>query len=151
MPNTAAVEADRADFETYIAAELRGRSGTERTEAEAFLRANPGMSVRDWKGKGFPMSLGEPDQEDWSDLDPDQVREAATRQPARLLARNVRQAAGRDPSLVWNPLARRYRRRVAGEERCGGLGQGGDTGPNGSAPYGTAERRETDARAPTSG
>lgn len=142
-------QADRADFEAYIAAELRGRSGEERADAEAYLRTHPGMSIRDWKAKGYPMSLGEPGEDEWADLDADQVRAAATRQPARLLARNVRQAAGRDPSLVWNPLARRYRRRLPGEERCAGIGQGGDTGPLAPAPYGLSRARDDSAPPPT--
>lgn len=85
----------------------------ERSELARFLRSNPGMTVRDWKGKGptLPHDAA-PGEAHWAKLSASEVRDAAANAFARDLPRNVRQAAGRDPALIWNPLARKYRRRL---------------------------------------
>jgi len=105
--------ADLADFEAYIAHQLRGWGEVERADLEAYLRRFPGHSVGDWKAKGLTCPLdAEPHAKPWWKLKPAEVREAGTRTIARDLPRNVRQAAGRDPGLIWNPLARKYRLRL---------------------------------------
>lgn len=144
------LEADRTDFDAYIAGQLRGWTDPNRGEVEAFLRAHPGSSVRDWKGKGHeaPAPASE-DEAAWASLDPNEVRDRATATVARLLTRNIRQAAGRDPSLIWNPLARKYRLRLASEEARDGPEQDGGAGRAAATPYGAAEARETGALDPT--
>lgn len=102
---------DLADFEAFIDAALRGRTGAERLDLEQYLRSHPGHTVRDWKGKGDPHFLcpDETDEPSWDRLNTAQVQEVATREVARNLPRNVRQAAARDACLIWSSLARRYR------------------------------------------
>lgn len=108
--------ADLADFEDYIASQTAGRTGAERDELEAYLRRFPGHSVSDWKAKGLPHPLdAEPYQKPWRKLPREEVRAEGTRTIARDLPRNIRQAAARDPDLIWNPLARKYRLRVDGD------------------------------------
>jgi hypothetical protein len=108
--------ADLADFEQYIADQLRGRGETECADLEAYLRRFPGHSVADWKGKSMcPPLDAAPYHRPWSKLKAEEVREAATRAIARDLPRNVRQAAGRDPALIWNEYARKYRLRMPGD------------------------------------
>jgi hypothetical protein len=85
------------------------------TELDRYLAANPGMTARDWKGKGFTkhspfdkhyVAPGEPP---WDQLDRDEVRLLATRNKARFLSRGQRMAAGRDPGLVWDERSLSYR------------------------------------------
>lgn len=103
---------DIEDFDRHIARLLRGRNDAEREELQHFLRANPGMTVRDWKGKGPSIPLDpEPREKPWHQLRQVDVREAATTAFARELPRNLRQAAARDPSLIWSPLGK-YRLRL---------------------------------------
>jgi hypothetical protein len=115
---------DCADFEQFIAGQLRNWIGTERKEIESYLRRSPGHTVRDWKGKGDPDFLppSERSECDWNQLPRDDVREIATINIARDLPANVRQAAARDPALIWNPLARRYRFRQS-DDPVHGRGQ----------------------------
>lgn len=83
----------------------------------AYLATNPNMTARDYKGKGFDIfhpfdkHYVEPGEKPWHKLDPEQVRVAATSDKARFLSKGVRQAAGRDPGLVWDEKAGAYRRR----------------------------------------
>jgi hypothetical protein len=105
--------ADLDDFEQYIAHQLRGWADEERADLEAYLRRFPGHSVADWKAKGPTGPLdAEPYEPIWSKLEAAVVREVGTRTVARDLPRNYRQAAARDPGLIWNPLARKYRLRL---------------------------------------
>jgi hypothetical protein len=105
-----------ADFEQYIAYQLQGWAETERPDLEAYLRRFPGHSVADWKAKGPTSPLdAAPYDTPWSKLPVAEVHEAATRTIARDLPRNVRQAAARDRSLIWNLLARKYRLRLPGD------------------------------------
>lgn len=108
--------ADLDDFEQYIARQTRGRDGSDRDDLEAFLRAFPGLSVGDWKGKGLeaPMDAW-PWEKPWQKLKAAEVRDAATRTIARDLPRNIRQAAGHDSGLIWNNYARKYRLRLASD------------------------------------
>lgn len=91
---------------------------SEQTDAEAFLAANPDKTLRDYKGKGFnyfhpfDKHLVLEGEKPWHKLDKKQVREAATSDKARFLSKGERQAAGRDPALVWDERTRSYRRRV---------------------------------------
>ena len=107
---------DIDDFEAHIAHLLRGRSGDDREKLERFLRANPGMTVRDWKGTG-PSTLPDPlpGEKPWHRLNPAEVATEAVRWFARELPRNLRQAAARHPGLIWNRLARKYRARAPGD------------------------------------
>jgi len=115
--------ADLADFEEYIAYQLRGWGEVERAELESYLRRIPGHSVADWKAKGLTHPLdGEPHEKPWWKLKPEEVREEATRTISRDLPRNIRQAASRDPGLIWNPLARKYRLRLPSDPLAGGGG-----------------------------
>lgn len=112
----AATPADRADFEGYIAQCLDGRTGDERAELERYLRANPGSTVRDWSD-GYPRQLCEIEVDHHAPASGRAriayVREKATRSLAHTLPLDIRREAARDTALVWNPLARRYRARVA--------------------------------------
>ncbi|WP_294289096.1 hypothetical protein [uncultured Sphingomonas sp.] len=105
---------------------LQNQPAGQINDAEAFaayLAANPGKTVRDWKGKDwvafdkFYVGSGEVP---FDRLDRDQVRYQADGVPARFLPRNVRQAAGRDPGMVWDEVARAYRLAPARKprERC---------------------------------
>lgn len=144
------LEADRADFDAYIAGQLRGRSGPEREEVEGFLRAHPGSAARDWKGKGCEApALDQADEAPWFDLREADVRALATATVARLLPRNVRQAAGRDASLIWNPLARKYRLRLDAEKACAAPVQYLAPAERLIGPYGPSGGRETAAPIPT--
>lgn len=146
------LEADRADFGAYIDAQLRGWADPQRAEAERWLRQHPGMSARDWKGKGCDAPApAEAHEAEWSSLDPIEVRERATTTVARLLTRSTRQAAGRDLSLIWNPLARKYRLRLAGEEGRDAPRQDGGDGGVAATAYGAAEGRGTGASEPEGG
>lgn len=110
-------QADTADFELFIEQELRGRSGPDRAELEHYLRTHPGDDIRDWK-HGSTRDLLNPQETDCympSSGKTEYVRALATRELARRLPREVRQAAGQDDALAWNELARRYRPRQAGE------------------------------------
>lgn len=78
----------------------------------AYLAANPGKTVRDWKGKdwvAFDKFYVGPSEVPFDRLDRNQVRYQADGVPARFLPRNVRQAAGRDAGMVWDEAARAYR------------------------------------------
>lgn len=153
MNNEQYLEADRADFDAYVASQLNGWTDPLRAEVEGFLRAYPGSSVRDWKGKGCDAPMpAQADEAAWLDLDPNEVRHRAIATVARLLTRNIRQAAGRDPSLIWNPLARKYRLRLASEDGRADAGQGEGTGRDAATPYGSPEAAEQSAvMAPTPG
>jgi hypothetical protein len=79
-----------------------------------YLAANPAMTPRDFKGKGFSrfqpfnphyVGLNEPA---WNTLDRGEVRRLAVREKARFLPRCVRMAAARDPGLIWCPRTRSY-------------------------------------------
>jgi len=113
---------DIADFEEYIASQLQGRKGAEAKDVECYLRRFPGRNIRDWKGEGDPDYLPDarPHEEPWHRLNQREVRAEATQCIARSLPANVRQAAARDPELVWNPLARRYRFRQPDDPPHGG-------------------------------
>jgi hypothetical protein len=112
-------EADLADFEAFIAAQTDHMREPDRSDCHSYLRAHPGHSIRDWKGKSASCLLpgATRDEKPWQSLKPVVVREAATSDLARHLPHNVRQAAAHDPELVWNPLARKYRLRQPGDPR----------------------------------
>lgn len=104
---------DALDRDAHIARLASQWAEPERSELARFLRANPGMTVRDWKGKGPSLPVdAQPSERHWAKLSPREVRKAAAIASARDLPCNVRQAAGRDPALIWNPLARKYRLRL---------------------------------------
>ncbi len=110
-------QANLADLEEYITRQIDNMAEPDRSDFANYLRTHPGHSMRDWKGKSVGRflcgaALGE---KLWSTLKPLAVRQQATRELARQLPLNVRQAAARDPELVWNPLARKYRLRVPGD------------------------------------
>ena len=107
---------DIADFEAHIAPLIQARWPEEREGFERFLRANPGMTVRDWKGKGPSLPLDpQPWEKPWHKLKPDEVATEAVRCFARELPHNLRLAAARHPDLVWNDYARKYRLRLPGD------------------------------------
>lgn len=81
----------------------------------AFLAANPAMTPRDFKGKGFgafapfdPHHVG-PKELPWREQDRREVRALAITYPARFLTKGVRQAAARDAGLTWDEVTGRYR------------------------------------------
>lgn len=114
---------DKQDFESHLASLLCGWEEPERSELEGFLRANPGMTVRDWKGLGPSVPVeAEQWEKPWHRLKPEEVRAEAVRRFARELPRNVRQAAARDPALIWNDLAHKYRRRLPSDPPFAGRG-----------------------------
>lgn len=111
---------DIADFEQHIAALITGWGEPDRSDLEAFLCRNPGMTIRDWKGLGPSIPL-EPEgwEKPWHRLKPEEVKREAVKAYARELPCNLRQAAARHPDLIWNPLARKYRVRQP-DDREGG-------------------------------
>ncbi len=133
--------ADLDDFEAYIARQVRGREGDERDDLEAYLRTYPGRSVADWKGKALTAPVDAlPWEKPWHKLNRDEVRDAATRSLARDLPLNIRKAAGRDPGLIWNDYARKYRARLA-TDPAHEMGGGTETScmvGDGPAPKSTA-------------
>ena len=98
--------------------EIRRHRNLEQAALAAYLAANPSMTARDFKGKGFgPFAPFDkhhvgPGEKPWHKLDREQVRKAATSEKARFLSKGERQAAGRDPGLVWDEQAGAYRRRA---------------------------------------
>ena len=105
--------ADIADFEEFVSRSIAWRQEPERGDLERYLRRFPGHSVRDWKGKGLPCPLDADERErPWRRLKAAEVQIEATKCISRELPRNLRQAAARDPALIWNPLARKYRLRL---------------------------------------
>lgn len=118
IPTPAFGQNDIADFDQHIAALTAGRSEPDRSDLERFLRANPGMTVRDWKGTGPSVPLeAEAWDKPWHRLKADEVRRDAVRSFARELPQNLRQAAARDTGLIWNELARKYRLRLPSDPR----------------------------------
>ena len=117
---------DIEDFEFHIARVARGWGGAEADDLLAFLRANPGKTTRDWKGKGPSVPSDPlPGEKPWHRLKLLEVREIATKAFARDLPKNVRQAAARDKTgLIWNPLARKYRHRLPSDPPVEGRGAG---------------------------
>lgn len=106
----------------------------------AYLTANPGKTARDYKGKDtapFDKSRVALGEKPFDRLDRDHVRCRADGVPARLLPRNVRQAAARDEGMAWCEATRAYRlvsARQAGEG-CGSPVQYLDSSdPRASAP-----------------
>lgn len=105
---------DLADREAHIARVAAGRDfDPDYARLAEYLRANPGHTVRDYKGLG-PSAPAEPRpwEKVWQKVTAEEVRAAALAATARDLPCNVRQAAARDPGLIWNPLARKYRLRL---------------------------------------
>ena len=75
---------DIDDFEQHIASQIEGRVEPDRSDLEAFLRRNPGMTVRDWKGLG-PSTPFEAQswEKPWDRLTADEVKREAVREFAR--------------------------------------------------------------------
>lgn len=121
MNSTDHLTADLADFEAFIAM-YGSKTNGEETDLQRWLRANPGHSYREGK-KGEPYSLR------MDPIDPcapkagvaraRYVRDRATTYLAHTLHVDIRCEAARDPALVWNPLARRYRFRAVGDAPAG--------------------------------
>jgi hypothetical protein len=117
--------AEIMDWELFVQAQVRAAGQTTRLdEIESFMRANPGTDCEDfwdyqteryvtWDGRVVFCPLSPPDDDEvpWTHLDPALVRRLATSSLARRLPHNVRQAAGRDSTLLFNPLSRRHRLR----------------------------------------
>ena len=91
---------------------------TESSPLDAYLAANPDKTARDFKGKGFdtfhPFDKDHvgPNEQPWHKLNPVAVRDAATTEKARFLTKGERQAAARDPGLIWDEANRTYCRRA---------------------------------------
>lgn len=131
--------ADLADFEAYIAM-YGSKTNGEETDIQRWLRANPGHSYREGK-KGEPYSIR------MDPIDPcapkagvaraRYVRQCATTYLAHTLHVDIRREAAHDPTLVWNPFARRYRLRTVGDgpagcasvEETDRTGEGRDSAP----------------------
>ncbi|MXP48434.1 hypothetical protein GRI43_13655 [Altererythrobacter luteolus] len=112
---------DIEDFEFHIARCIRGRPDNEALELRTYLLNNPGKTVRDWKGRGPSVPIeAQPGEKHWNWLRKADVHDAATTAFARELPRNIRQAAARDPGLIWNRLARKYRKRLPSDPPPGG-------------------------------
>ena len=81
---------------------------------ERYLAANPGMTAREWKGKGFheynPFDKDHvrEGEKPWHELDPAEVRQIAIGTKARYLTKGQRQAAARDPGLIWDAVSLAY-------------------------------------------
>lgn len=115
---------DLADLEAHIARVVAGRaSDPDYAGLADYLRANPGHTVRDYKGLGPSVPPDpRPWEKAWHKVTAEEVRTAAPAASARDLPRNVRQAAARDPGLIWNPLARKYRLRLPSDPPAEGRG-----------------------------
>ncbi len=112
---------DIEDFERQIARATRGRTDEEAQEVRSYLLANPGQTVRDYKGKGPTIpSDRQVGEKHWTKLRRADVQAAATTAFARDLPHNIRQAAASDPGLIWNNLARKYRKRLPSDPPGGG-------------------------------
>ena len=91
----------------------------DREAMHRYLTENPAMTERDWKGKGFDRyhpfekDYVSPLERPWHELGKDEVRKAATSTKARYLSKGERQAAARDPGLIWDERTREYRLRDA--------------------------------------
>ena len=117
-PTNTADQHDIADFEAFITGSIVHLQEPDRSDCEHYLRAHPGHSLRDWKGKSAPyLPPATVDEKPWSVLKPQMVRDMATSRLARDLPHNIRQAAAHDPELAWNPLARKYRLRQPDDPR----------------------------------
>ncbi|NYD91633.1 hypothetical protein [Sphingomonas melonis] len=109
-------------------------------ELNAYLTANPGKTPRDYKGKDtapFDNSHVAPGEKPFDLLDRDHVRLRADGVPARLLPRNIRQAAGRDKGMRWDEATRSYRLAPtgkAGGSRASAVQYLDSSGPRASAP-----------------
>lgn len=107
---------------------------------DTFFSANPGKTLRDYKGKDtapFDKSHVAPGEKPFDRLDRDHVRLSADGVPARLLPRNIRQAAGRDKGMRWDEATRSYCLAPAGKvgEGCASPVQYLDSSaPRASAP-----------------
>ena len=94
-------------------------NNTDLSTLDAYLAANPDKTPRDFKGKGFdtfhPFNKDHvgPNEQPWDRLNPVAVRDAATTEKARFLTKGERQAAARDPGLIWDEATRSYCRRGA--------------------------------------
>lgn len=92
---------------------------TDSTALDTYLAANPDKTARDFKGKGFdtfaPFDKDHvrSNEQPWHKLNPVAVRDAATTEKARFLTKGERQAAARDPGLIWDEATRSYCRGVA--------------------------------------
>ena len=79
-----------------------------------YLAANPGMTAREFKGKGFdaynPFDKDHvrEGEKPWHELDPAEVRQIAIGTKARYLTKGQRQAAARDPGLIWDAVSLAY-------------------------------------------
>lgn len=114
---------DERDFEAHIASLAAHMAEPDRSNLERYLRANPGNTARDWDGKGPSLPPeAEPWEEPWNRLNAGDVRSEAVRYFARELPQNLRQAAARDPGLIWNNLARKYRERLPSDPPADGRG-----------------------------
>ncbi len=106
----------------------------------AYLTANPGKTPRDYKGKDtapFDKSHVVSGEKPFDRLDRDHVRFRADGVPARFLPRNIRQAAGRDPGMVWDEATRACRlapARQAGEGGASPVQYLDSSDPRASAP-----------------
>lgn len=86
----------------------------ERDALARYLASNPGMTAREWKGKGFDAfnpfdkHYVREGEKPWHELDPAEVRQIAIGTKARYLTKGQRQAAGRDPSLYFDPISLAY-------------------------------------------
>lgn len=92
----------------------------ENERMRAWLDANPAMTVRDWKGKGFTefspfdphyVAPGEKPFDKLTKRELAEMRALATSTKARFMPKNYRQAAARDPELVWDEARREYQLR----------------------------------------
>lgn len=93
-------------------------SSDDNAAMEKWLAANPALTVRDWKGKGFTefapfdphyVAPGEKPFQDLTKRELAKMRWHATSTKARFLPKNLRQAAARDPLLEWDEVQREYR------------------------------------------
>jgi hypothetical protein len=114
--------ADVADFKAWVEHQVASCTPDEQAQFERYLRAFPGRSWRDYKGKGDPCfpAPTQHGERPWRKLRPDDVRALAVTTLARDLPRNYRQAASHDRALIFNELARKYRYRTDEELEAGG-------------------------------
>lgn len=118
------VRADLNDFEAWVQWASKGFTGPSYDGLADWLRAVPGRTVRDWKGKGPSQPWPANDWDTpWHKLKPNEYREQAVRHLARELPQNVRQAAAHDPMLVWNDYGRKYRWRLPSDPPAEGANQ----------------------------
>lgn len=115
------LERERRDLiPKAVPSDGRSREKGEPISLAAYLAANPGMTKREFEGKGFhkynPFDCDyvRPGEKPWHALNRAEVRARAIGTKARYMPKGFRQAAARDPGLYFDPTTLAYCLRLDG-------------------------------------